>query len=75
MKIIDTFGGPIIGVERNHLVNWRGIEGHGFSGAASLRTNDYNWLCEAAHPGGQEISCSCLLKGKDGQLIIVLSMF
>ena len=41
MKAIKSNGGPLIGLDREHLPLWTGIEGKGFIGEAAPFANDY----------------------------------
>lgn len=47
MKVIQSAGGPLIGIERNDARCWRGIFGKDFVGEGSVYNSDYNSLIDA----------------------------
>ena len=47
MKIIESYGGPLIGLSRCDVQHWSGIEGKLFIGDASPFSNDYDAIKSA----------------------------
>lgn len=44
MKIVQSLGGPLIGLDRNNLVRWSGIEKTNFFSNETMFANDYDAL-------------------------------
>jgi len=46
MKVIESLGGPLIGLDRDHMHLWTGTDSKGFIGEQSPFTNDYEAASE-----------------------------
>jgi len=70
MRVIESNGGPIIGLHREAVSHWLGIDGRGFVDSASQFNNDYEAACAVVHGRTRPPCNGAILEGPNGHAIV-----
>ena len=71
MKIIESAGGPLIGLSRCDLQEWSGIEGKRFIGEAAPFSNDYEAVGSAMFGGRRTVGRVAKIAGSTHEGLLV----
>ena len=71
MKIIESAGGPLIGLSRCDLQDWSGIEGKRFIGEAAPFSDDYEAVGSAMFGGRRAVGSLSRISGSTHEGLLV----